>query len=68
MPEYSYKCIDCKNKFAIEASIQEKEEGSEKFGCPKCKSKNTKQTFSLRSFFSQDNDKNCGCCCKGKCK
>ena len=74
MPKYTYKCNECENKFDVEASIKEKEEDSDKdsnkFNCPKCKSKHTKQVFSLMSFFSSDKggDKGKGCCCKGKCE
>jgi putative FmdB family regulatory protein len=68
MPKYIYKCKDCNNKFNIEASIKEKEEGGNRFNCPKCKSKNTKQVFSLKSFFSKDKESGDGCCCSGKCK
>jgi len=64
MTVYKYFCEDCKNKFEIEASLQEKESCcSEKFNCPKCKSKNTKQKFSLGTFFKKDK----GCDCSGKC-
>lgn len=69
MPKYTYKCKQCENKFEVEASIKEKEEGCCKFNCPKCKSGDTKQIFSLKSFFSKDKgDKSGGCCCGGKCK
>ena len=68
MPKYSYKCKDCGNKFDVEASIKEKEEGGSKFYCPKCKSKNTKSVFSLKSFFSKDKNSDGGCCCSGECK
>lgn len=68
MPKYSYKCNDCENKFEVEASIKENEEGGEKFCCPKCQSQKTKQIFSLMSFFSKDKNKGGGCCCGGKCK
>jgi putative FmdB family regulatory protein len=69
MPKYSYKCNKCESKFEVEASIKEKEEGSSKFNCPKCKSEDTKQVFSLMSFFSKDSgSKGGGCCCGGKCK
>ena len=68
MPKYSFKCKDCEKKFDVEATIKEREEGSEKFNCPKCKSKNTKQVFSLHSFFSKDKNEDGGCCCNGKCK
>jgi putative FmdB family regulatory protein len=69
MPNYSYKCADCENKFEVSASIKEKEEGGKKFNCPKCKSENTKQVFSLKTFFSKDkNEGGGGCCCGGKCK
>jgi len=68
MPKYSYKCRKCENKFEVEASIKEKEEGSIKSSCPKCKSCETKQVFSLKSFFSKDGEnKGGGCCCGGNC-
>lgn len=62
MPTYSYMCRECKNKFEVNASIQEKEEGSDKFNCPQCKSGDTKPTFSLKSFFPKGNGKGGGCC------
>jgi putative FmdB family regulatory protein len=68
MPKYSYKCQDCDNKFEVEASIKEKEEGGKKFNCPKCKSEKTKQIFSLKSLFSNDKNSGGGCCCSGGCK
>ena len=68
MPKYTYKCKACENKFEVEGSIKEKEEGASKFNCPKCKSKDTKQVFSLKSFFSKDSNKSGGCCCGGKCE
>lgn len=69
MPKYSYKCNKCESKFEVDASIKEKEEGSNKFDCPKCKSSDTKKIFSLKAFFSKDlGDKGGGCCCGGgKC-
>lgn len=70
MPIYSYKCQDCENKFEVDATIKEKEdlpEKTEKFNCPKCKSKNTKQSFSLKTFFSKGKSDG-GCSCGGKCK
>ncbi|MFA5948092.1 MAG: zinc ribbon domain-containing protein [Candidatus Gracilibacteria bacterium] len=68
MPIYSYKCADCKEKFEVDATIKEKEERANKFNCPKCKSKNIKQSFSLKTFFSKGKSDECGCCCGGKCK
>ncbi|MCX6751397.1 MAG: hypothetical protein NT161_01360 [Candidatus Nomurabacteria bacterium] len=74
MNTYTYKCLDCKNVFGIMATIEEKEGGiSEKFICPKCHSKNTKQEFSAGNFIKnvfKSNDKggcgsgnnNGGCC------
>jgi len=51
MATYSYKCSACGNVFDLNASLQEKEEGkSEKFVCPKCKSKKIKQEFSAINF------------------
>lgn len=69
MPKYSYKCMDCDHKFEVEASIKEKEDRSDKFNCPKCNSKNTKQQFSLKAFFSKDHSHNSsgGCGCGGSC-
>jgi putative FmdB family regulatory protein len=69
MPKYSYKCSKCENKFEVDASIKEKEEGSDKFNCPKCKCADTKQIFSLKSFFSKGsgNKGGGGCCCGGSC-
>ena len=65
MPVYKYSCSDCKNKFEIDATLEEKEGCcSPKFKCPKCGSKNVKQKFSLGTFFKKD--KGCGCesdCC-----
>jgi len=69
MPTYTYKCKKCEKKFDVQASIKEKESGSNKFNCPYCKSADTKAVFSLRSFFSKDSDnkKGGGCCCGGGC-
>lgn len=69
MPQYSYKCNKCGDKFDVEASIKEKEEGGNKFNCPFCKSEDTRQVFSLKSFFSKDsNNHGGGCSCGGKCQ
>lgn len=71
MNTYTYKCLDCGNVFGIAATIEEKEGGiSEKFICPKCKSKNTKQKFSAGNFFKNifESDKKSGCCGSGKSK
>ncbi|HCP08853.1 MAG TPA: hypothetical protein DIT25_03595 [Candidatus Moranbacteria bacterium] len=68
MATYAYKCADCGNVFDIEASIQEKEEGGEKFACPKCSSKNIQQKFSAGNFLSnvfKGEDKDGGCCSGG---
>jgi putative FmdB family regulatory protein len=65
VPVYKYLCSDCKNKFEIEASLKEKEEKNpSKFACPKCKSANIKQKFSLGAFFKKDKGCDCGegCC------
>ena len=66
MATYNYKCSDCGNAFGIEATIQEKEEGtSEKFICPKCRSKNIKQEFSASNFIKNvfKSENNAGGCC-----
>jgi predicted nucleic acid-binding Zn ribbon protein len=67
MASYSYKCADCDNVLKIEASIQQKEEGS--FKCTKCHSENVKQEFSvgdfLKNVFKGEEDSCCGsggCC------
>lgn len=68
MATYIYKCVDCKNVFEINATIQEKEDGkAEKFACPKCQSKNIKPEFSIINFFKnifKSNETNE--CCSGK--
>lgn len=67
MATYAYKCADCTNAFDVKATIREKEEGkSEKFACPKCRSKNIKQEFSAANFikniFKADGKTDeCGC-------
>lgn len=65
MTTYTYKCLDCKNVFDIEATIEEKETGkSEKFICPKCKSRNVKHEFSAGNFIRnvfKGNDRAGGC-------
>ena len=67
MSVYKYFCKNCKEKFEIEASLQEKESCcSPKFVCPKCGSKDIKQKFSLSAFFEKK-DK-CQCSCEGDCK
>lgn len=66
MATYKYKCADCDNKFAIKASIREKEEVELKARmCPKCHSKNTKQEFSMVHFVKnifRDGEESDGCC------
>jgi putative FmdB family regulatory protein len=37
MPNYEFKCEDCKKKYSLALSIKEREKG--KFKCPKCGSK-----------------------------
>ena len=74
MASYTYKCLNCGERFDIKASIQEKEEAkSEKFVCPHCGSKNIKQKFSAanlllnavkgenRSGDCCSSDQDCGC-------
>lgn len=66
MTTYNYKCSDCGNVFSVEATIQEKEEGtSNKFICSKCGSKNIKQEFSTINFIKnvfKSDGKSSGCC------
>ena len=66
MTIYNYKCLKCENVFNIEATLKEKEEGGEKFICPKCGSKEIKQNFSavnfVKNIFASDNK---GGCCGG---
>ncbi len=45
MPTYTYKCRSCDKEFAVEASLQEKEEGIDA-GCPDCEKSEVFQTFS----------------------
>lgn len=77
MSVYTYKCDDCGNVFNVEASLEEKESGqSEKFICPKCKSKKISGHFSASNFLKNifAGDKGCGCsssgdsCCGGGVK
>ena len=44
MPNYSFKCRDCENKFSISAKIPEVEEGLE-VECYECGSDNVFQSF-----------------------
>ncbi|MDD4271292.1 MAG: zinc ribbon domain-containing protein [Patescibacteria group bacterium] len=67
MATYAYKCADCGNAFEIKAAIREKEEGkSEKFVCPKCRSKNIRPEFSAANFIKnifKAYGKTDDCCC-----
>lgn len=68
MPNYTFKCNKCENKFNENLSIKEMEEGVKKISCPKCKSTDVKRIFSLLSFFSKDDHhKGGGCCGSGGC-
>lgn len=40
MPTYEYRCTDCKNDFAFEASVAEYENGLDE-DCPECGSSKT---------------------------
>src|SRR3989339_244191 len=70
MATYTYKCLDCANIFEIQATIQEKEEGtSDKFICPGCLSKNLSQEFSAVNFIKNIFKNNSQSCCSGNdCK
>lgn len=64
MNSYNFKCSDCENEFTVDATLQEKEEGtSEKFTCPKCHSQNVKSEFSainfIRNIFKSDGKASC---------
>jgi putative FmdB family regulatory protein len=69
MATYTYKCADCSNTFDVQATIQEKEEGKgSKFICPKCRSENIRQEFSVTNFIRNvfKGDAKTGGCCSGK--
>ena len=44
MPTYTYKCRSCDKEFAVEATLQEKEEGID-VCCPDCDDGEVFQTF-----------------------
>lgn len=44
MPEYRFKCRDCKEKFSVNARMSEIGEGFE-IECPECGSEDVFQTF-----------------------
>jgi putative FmdB family regulatory protein len=68
MPFYTLKCKDCGNSFDIQATIKEKEEKkSDKFNCPKCKSRNTAFKFSLPNIFKKERPSGGSCCSGGGC-
>lgn len=45
MPRYDYKCNQCDERFEISLSVKEKESAT--IICPKCKSEDTSQIFSV---------------------
>lgn len=61
---YNYVCNRCGKSFEVEATLKEKESGSDKFQCPHCRSKDIRQKFSpvsfLKGIFSK-NDAPCSC-------
>jgi|YNPBryunderm2012_1023409.scaffolds.fasta_scaffold06698_6 putative FmdB family regulatory protein len=63
MPNYEYFCENCKKKFEITATIQEKEKGL-KTNCPFCGSNKTFQIFGGFFTFSKGSKSksNSGCC------
>jgi len=69
MATYAYQCTDCENIFDIQATIQEKEEGKgAQFLCPKCKSANIRQKFSIIHFIKnafKGDEKPESCCSDG---
>jgi putative FmdB family regulatory protein len=44
MPDYEYRCENCKKRFSLTLSISEYEK--KKVQCPKCKSRKVKQQIS----------------------
>jgi putative FmdB family regulatory protein len=53
MPNYEFKCQNCKKKFAVTMSLKEREEG--KIKCPKCRSVKNQPIFG--SFYSKTSKK-----------
>lgn len=66
MSTYTLKCSDCGVSFDIEATIREKEESKgARFICPKCRSENVRQEFSVTNFIKnvfRGDEKKGGCC------
>ncbi len=57
MPKYAYVCEDCKNKFYVNATMEEKIKGL-KVNCPDCKSSKVIQTFENIYFITKGRSSN----------
>ncbi len=64
MSVYKFKCGECSEKFDVKMTLEEKESGKKEVACPKCKSKNVKEAFSLKNLLGGGGD-DCHCCCGG---
>lgn len=53
MPEYDFRCQDCRKKFTLRMAVTEKEQT--KVHCPKCGSRKVIQQFG--SFFAKTSRK-----------
>jgi len=65
MPIYEYVCLECKNKFEVKATLEEKEKGLNP-ECPRCGSKKTSRFFGNFMFISGSQGGSCGpgCSCR----
>ena len=66
MPTYEYRCTDCENDFALEASVAEYENGLDE-DCPECGSAKTTRRLGsvVISTGSSDSARQGGCCTPG---
>ncbi len=53
MPNYEFRCEDCKKKYTLMMSVKEREKGKPK--CPKCGSKKSQPI--IGSFFAKTSRK-----------
>ena len=53
MPDYDYRCLDCRKTFSVTESISN--HGAAKPSCPSCGGKNVEQVFT--PFYAQTTKK-----------
>ncbi|MFW5980867.1 MAG: FmdB family zinc ribbon protein [Halanaerobiaceae bacterium] len=64
MPNYKYKCRDCKNTFTVKSSIKKKDKGLD-LSCPECEGKDVFQLFDSIGVVGGSSSNGSGASCSG---